>query len=141
MYDDERVPAPAPLKTDRNGIVFYVLNLLTLGLYSMFFFMSFQHDIDKITTRHSDRKAFPFLLAFLLSYFTVNIVMMCWFYQLTEQVELELARREINYDFNTSNTFWGWYFFGSLILVGPMIFCYRLCHAMNLICEDYNRRG
>ena len=49
-----------------------------------------------------------------------------------------LEERGIAYDFGTSD-FWGWYFLGSLVIVGPFIYFHKLCTAMNLLCEDYNK--
>ena len=74
-----------------------------------------------------------------MSAFTMSIVLLVWHYHVAERVEQALAERKIKYDFGT-NDFWGWFFFGSLILVGPFIYYYKLCKAMNLICEDYNQK-
>lgn len=35
----------------------------------------------------------------------------------------------------------GWNILGSLIIVGPFIYTYKLLHAMNDLCADYNARG
>ena len=64
--------------------------------------------------------------------------MIIWHYQIASRIEQALSERGIAYDFGTS-TFWGWYFFGTFILVGPFIYFHKLCTAMNLLCEDYNK--
>ena len=79
-----------------------------------------------------------YLFAFILSMFTFSIVMLVWHYQIAQRVEEALEARNIDYEFEVSRDFWGWYFFGSYILVGPFIYFHKLCKAMNLLCEDYN---
>ncbi len=79
-----------------------------------------------------------YALAYFLSMITFSIVMIIWHYQIASRIEQALSERGIAYDFGTS-TFWGWYFFGTFILVGPFIYFHKLCTAMNLLCEDYNK--
>lgn len=52
----------------------------------------------------------------------------------------ELYARRIDYSFG-AGTFWGWGFFGTIILVGPFIFYHKFFKAMNLINADYNAKG
>lgn len=41
----------------------------------------------------------------------------------------------------TAATYWLWNVLGVLIIVGPFIYMYKLLHAMNDLCADYNQRG
>jgi hypothetical protein len=52
-------------------------------------------------------------------------------------VEEALEKRKIEYDFGTGD-FWGWFLFGSFILVGPFVYFHKLYKAMNLLCASYN---
>jgi hypothetical protein len=54
-----------------------------------------------------------------------------------ERIEEALEKRRIDYEFGTLD-FWKWNILGSLILVGPVIYNYKLFKAMNLLCESYN---
>lgn len=38
-------------------------------------------------------------------------------------------------------TYWLWNILGSLIIVGPFIYTYKLLHVKNDLCADYNARG
>ena len=78
-----------------------------------------------------------YLFAYIVSLFTFNIVIDIWLYQITKRISEALEVREIDYDFGIED-FWGWFFFGSLILVGPFIYYHKFCKAMNLLCEHYN---
>ena len=126
-----------PLKTDRNGWKFIILNLLTLGIYSIIFFISLSFDLDKAAPK-SDRSKTPnFLAAYILSLFTFSIFLFIWHYHVADRIDDALGERKIPYNFGT-DTFWTLYFFGSFILIGPLVYVYKLCHAMNLLCEKYN---
>lgn len=137
-YDyEEKTYTPPKLKTDRSMWKLMILNIFTLGIYSIFFFIPFSFDLDKIAPKKDYSRTMNYALAYVISFFTFSIVMIIWHYQIAVRVEEALSRRNIDYDFGTG-TFWGWYFFGSFILVGPFIYFHRLCKAMNLLCEDYN---
>ena len=72
------------------------------------------------------------------SIFTFSTVMIFWQHELASRIEEALEARGFECDFSMSD-FWGWYFFGSSIIVGPYIYFHKLCTAMNLLCEDYNK--
>jgi hypothetical protein len=131
--------APTKLKTNRNMWKLMILTVLTLGLYSIFFFIPFSFDLDKAAPKPDRSKTWYYLFAHILALFTGNIVMIIWLYHITERVEEALAQRNIEYEFSTSH-FWIWYVLGSFFLVGPFVYFHKLCRAMNLICEDYNEK-
>lgn len=128
------------LKTDRSALKFILLTIVTLGIYGIIFYISLSFDIDKIASRHDSKKTPNYLFAYILAFFTVSIILCIWHCHVAERIGDELNRRDINYDFGTS-TFWGWGFFGSFIIVGPFIYAFKLCKAMNLLCENYNTKG
>lgn len=137
-YDyEEKKYEPPKLQTDRKMWKLMLFNVLTLGIYSIFFFIPFSFDLDKVDPKRYREKTMNFLVAYILSLFTFSIAIIIWHYQIAERVEQALARRNIDYDFNTGD-FWKWYFFGSFILVGPFIYFHKLCKAINLLCESYN---
>ncbi len=138
-YDtDEKKYEPPKLKTDRNMWKLIVLQILTLGIYGIMFYIPFSFDLDKIAPKRDHTKTMNYLWAYILSIFTFAIVLTVWHYQIAERIEVALNKRNIDYEF-TTGTFWGWGFFGSLILVGQFVYLYKLCRAMNLLCEDYNK--
>lgn len=136
-YDYEEKEKPrAKLVTNRNMWKLMILNILTLGIYGVIFFIPFSFDLNKISPQGSS-KQMHFLAAWGLSFFTLSIVMDIWHYQTAERVAEALEHRKIDFEFDTSD-FWKWFIFGSFILVGPFIYFNKLCKAMNLLCEDYN---
>lgn len=138
-YDTEEVEyKPAKLQTNRSMWKLMILSILTFGVYGILFFIPFSFDLDKIAPKKDLSKTMNYLWAYLLSVFTLAIVLDIWHYQIVERIEEALAARNIDYSFGTGD-FWGWFFFGSLILVGPFVYFHKLCTAMNLLCESYNK--
>ena len=117
-----------------------LFTILTFGLYQIFFFLPFSFDLDKVAPKRDGTKTWNFLFAFILSIFTMSIVMTVWHYHIAKRVEEALEERNIDYEFSTG-TWWGWFFFGSFILVGEFVYFHKLCTAMNLLCEDYNAKA
>ena len=139
-YDEEEKKyVPPKLPTNRSMWKLMILNVLTLGIYSIIFFIPLCYDLDKVAPQR-EKKMMSYLFAYVLSLFTFSLVMIAWMHQFTERVEEALTERGISYSFSPS-TFWSWYFFGSLIVVGPWVYFHRLCTAMNLLCEDYNKQN
>lgn len=138
-YDEEQVAyKPKPLRTDRKMWKMMLLHLLTFGISSIFFFIPLADELEKISPARERHKLMNYGIAYIASLITASIVLVIWFHSLSQRIEEVLAERGIAYDFG-ANTFWGWYFLGSLIIVGPFIYMHKLCTAMNLLCEDYNK--
>jgi uncharacterized membrane protein len=137
-YEEKEYKAPK-LKTDRSMWKLILLNVLTLGIYSIIFFIPFSFDLDKIAPKSDRSKTMNYLAAFVLSMFTFSIVLLVWHYHIAGRVNEALAKRKISYEFGT-DSFWTWYFFGSLILIGPFVYFHKLCKAMNLLCAHYNEK-
>lgn len=139
-YDDEEKKYESPkLQTNRSMWKFMILNFLTLGIYSIFFFIPFSYDLDKVDPKRERGRTMNYFFAYILSLFTFSIVIIAWHHQIASRIEEALKRRKINYDFST-NDFWAWYLFGSFILIGPFIYLHKLCTAMNLLCQSYNEK-
>ena len=128
------------LKTSRNFIMVILLSFITLGIYGIYFYCTISNDINTIASRYDGRKTMHFLLVFLLSLITFGIAALVWFHKMSGRIGSELRRRSIDYTFGAS-TFWLWYVLGSLIIIGPFVYLYKLCLAMNEMSEHYNTKG
>ena len=137
-YDDEiREYRPPKLNTDRKIWKLILFSILTLGIYSIVFFMPLSFELDKVAPKRDRTKTLNYAIAFVLSLFTGTITLLFWHHQIASRIEEALSARGITYEFGTGD-FWGWYFFGSFIFVGPFIYLHKLCKAMNLLCAHYN---
>lgn len=138
-YDEEeKVYTPPKLQTNRSMWKLMLFSFCTCGLYSIFFFIPLSFDLDRVAPKPDRSKTMNFLFAYILSLFTFSIVIDVWHALIAARVEEALAKREIDYEFGMRD-FWCWFILGSLILVGPFVYFHKLCKAMNLLCEDYNR--
>ena len=62
-YDDEeKSRPPQKLPTNRNVWKLVILSILTLGLYSIFFFIPFSFDLDKIAPKSDHSKTTNYLV-------------------------------------------------------------------------------
>ncbi len=140
-YEEEEVRKVPKLQTNRSMWKLMILNILTLGIYSIIFFIPFSFDLDKISPKKDLTKTMNYVVAFVLSMFTFSIVLTIWHYQIADRIDETLTERDVPYEFDTG-TFWIWYFLGSLLFfVGPFVYMYKLCKAMNLLCENYNEEA
>ena len=137
-----RIPASATpaykLKTNRGLLKYIFLSLITFGIYGIVTMSEVTEDINIIASRYDGRRTMHYcLILFLFAGLTLGIAPLVWAHRMCGRIGNELARRGIAYRFGTG-TFWGWGFFGSLILVGPFIYTHKLLKAMNLLATHYN---
>lgn len=142
MNEQSYYAAPvAHLKTNRGMVKFILLNLITLGIYSLVAYTSIGNDVNQIVSRYDGKRTMHFcLLVFLIAPITLGIASVVWFHRISNRIGDELLRRGLPYRFG-AGSFWGWNIFGSLILIGPLVYLHKLCKAMNILCSDYNARG
>ncbi len=142
-YEEEKTPSYPKLPTNRNIWKVCILNVLTLGLYSVWFFSLFSGDLNKIEPRRGGEKTMNYLVAFILALFTYSIVLMFWHHQVADHIEEAIEHRKIKCSFSKEK-FWIYCVVCGLIpvvsLIGNVIYYYYLCQAMNLLCADYNER-
>ena len=129
--------APHYLTTNRSLLKFILLNLVTCGLYSIFFFIPFSYDIDEIYPKRDGTKTMNFFVVFVLSLFTFSIVMWVWHHHIGSRISEALEARRIDYKFGPRD-FWLLYVLGSFLVIPPFVYMHKLCKSMNLLCEHYN---
>ena len=76
----------------------------------------------------------------ILSILTLGIGYLVWHHKLCARIGSELTRRGLDCKFGAGD-YWGWNILGTLIIVGPFIFCYKLFKAMNTLNADFNLKG
>lgn len=129
------------LKTNRGLLKYILLTIITFGIYALVAMSSVSNDINVIASRYDGKKTMHFcLLCFVFSWLTFGIAPIVWYHNISNRIGNEARRRGINYEFN-AGTFWLWNVLGSLIIVGPFIYCHKLFKCMNLISEHYNVNG
>lgn len=134
--------APAgQLKTNRSLVKLILLSLITFGIYSIVLYSSISNDINVIASRYDGKKTMHYcLLFFIVGPLTLGIGAIIWFHKISARIGGELNRRGVPYYFGAAD-FWLWNVVGSLIVVGPFIYTYKLFKAMNMLSEHYNKNG
>lgn len=131
----------AQLKTNKSLIKYILLNIITFGIYGIVVMSSVSSDINVVASRYDGKRTMHFcLLFFLIGPITFGIAYLVWYHRISARIGAELKRRGIDYSMS-AGTFWLWGVLGSLILVGPLVFLYKLFKATNLLCENFNSVG
>lgn len=137
----EPMPPVESLRTERGLAKYFFLSFITFGIYALVVNIHIGNEINQICSPHDGKHTMHYaLICFIFSWLTFGIAPLVWYHRICERTGEELIRRNINYEFD-SLTFWGWYFLGSFILVGPFIFIHKWMKAMNLLNADYNEKG
>lgn len=116
------------LRTKRSLLKYVLLGLITLGIYDIWQMSEVGETLNLIATRRDGKRL------------TLGIGWLVWFHKLSSRIGTEQAARGLPVTV-TAATYWLWNILGSLIIVGPFIYTYKLLHAMNDLCADYNARG
>ena len=128
------------LRTDRGLLKFLLLSIITFGIYGLVVMSHISDEINLIASPRDGKHTMHYLwIFFILGPITCGIAFLVWNHRICNRIGDELASRSIPYSFSSS-TFWGWGFFGSLIVVGPFIFIHKMLKAMNQINADYNAK-
>lgn len=129
------------LATNRGLLKYILLSIVTLGIYGIVIMTKLSMDINIVASRYDGKRTMNFYIMYcLFSVLTLGIYTFVWYHKLSNRVSAEMSRRGIYYKFNAS-TYWLWSVLGSLIIVGPFIYTYKLFKAMNMLCSDFNIAG
>lgn len=129
------------LSTNRGLLKYIFLSAITFGIYGIVLMSCISTDINTIASKYDNKKTMHYcLLMFIFSWLTLGIAPIVWFHRISARIGDELARRGIAYSFG-AGSFWGWGILGSVIVVGPFIYYYKLFKSMNLLSMNYNING
>ena len=129
------------LRTNRGLAKFIILSILTLGIYALVVFAHISEETNVVCSRYDGQKTMNYwLLVFIVGPLTLGIGYLVWHHKLCARIGSELTRRGLDCKFSAGD-YWGWNILGTLIIVGPFIFCYKLFKAMNTLNADFNSKG
>lgn len=128
------------LPTGRSLVKMIFLSLITFGIYGIVIQSRISSEINITASRYDGKRTIPFLAAFWLMYITLGIYGLVWNHQFANRIGSELKRRGYNYNFGASD-YWLWGILGSLIIVGPFVYCHKLMKSMNMVNASYNIYG
>ncbi len=131
----------AQLRTNRGLLKFLLLSLITCGIYGLVVYAHVSEDTNVVCSRYDGKKTMNFwLLAFIVGPLTCGIGYLVWGHKLSSRIGNELTRRGLGYSFGAGD-YWLWGILGSLILIGPFVYCHKLLKAINTLNADFNVKG
>lgn len=134
-------PAGAALRTKRGLLKFVLLGLITFGIYDIWQMSEVGETLNLIATRRDGKRTMHYcLMFFIVGWLTFGIGWLVWNHRLSARIGTEQAARHLPVTV-TAATYWLWSVLGTLIIVGPLVYTYKILHAMNDLSADYNMRG
>ncbi len=129
------------LPINRGLAKFFLLSMVTLGIYGIVVLTQISSEINTVATRYDGRKTTNYLWFFFLwGWLTGGIAFLVWFHNLSNRIGNELQRRQIPYSFGASD-YWLWCVLGSFVGFLPLVYTHKLLTAMNMLNADYNQKG
>lgn len=133
--------APAlRLAENRSMIKLILLSVITFGIYGVVTYSKLVTDLNIAASRYDGRRTMPYMAMCAVAPVTLGILLFVWFHNLSGRIGVELRRRGCDYNFGAKD-YWLWNVLGSLILVGPFIYCHKLMKSMNMINKSFNLYG
>lgn len=136
--------SPAPvhqLRTKRSLLKYILLGIVTFGIYDIWQMSEIGETLNLLASRRDGKRTMHYcLMFFLIGGLTLGIGWFVWFHRMSARIGDEQQARGMQPTV-TAATYWLWNVLGVLIIVGPFIYMYKLLHAMNDLCADYNQRG
>lgn len=140
-FQQQYAPPRPHLECNRSLVKIILLTIVTCGIYGIITFYKITEDLNTICRPYDNKTTTNYLVAtLLLGPITCGIYPIIWFHNMSKRIGDNLKHRGIAYNFSAS-TFWLWYVLGILILVGPIVYMYKLTQATNKLAADYNARG
>lgn len=125
------VPAGAALRTKRGLLKFVLLGLITFGIYDIWQMSEVGETLNLIATRRDGKRTMHYcLMFFIVGWLTFGIGWLVWNHRLSARIGTEQAARHLPVTV-TAATYWLWSVLGTLIIVGPLVYTYKILHAMN----------
>ena len=129
------------LPINRGLAEFFLLSMITLGIYGIVVLAQISSEINTVATRYDGRKTTNYLWVFFLwGWLTGGIAYFVWFHKLSNRIGNELQRRKIPDSFGASD-YWLWCVLGACVGFLPLVYIHKLLSAMNQPNADYNQKG
>ncbi len=141
-YNDGYIKtAPAlQLPAGRGLLKWIFYGLITFGIYNLVAIVKISEEINIAASRYDGQRTMHYLFVLLLSPLTLGIYPIVWMHKLCNRLGREVNRRGYNMKFGGA-TMWLWGVLGSLIIIGPFVYIYKLMKANRLINTSYNYYG
>lgn len=117
--------------THRNGALIAFLDIVTMGLFLLFYMVPVEREIYSLTKK----KFMPYPFAYLLGLVTFLLVPVFWISFRAEELKEKALAVGLEGKLTSFKHMFLWNIFGCLILVGPLIATYRFFATLNRLEE------
>jgi hypothetical protein len=127
------------LKSDRGIIGWFLLSVITCGIYNWFFIHSLAKDINDACDGDGEKTS-GLAMFILLSVITCGLYVWIWHYKLGNRLAKNAPRYGMSFQEN-GTTVLLWMLFGIILCgIGPLIATNIIIKNSNAICSAYNRQ-
>ena len=128
------------MKENRSLIKYLLLNLITAGIYGLFFWSGYAKDMNTICAGDG-RKTRGVVGRVLLSIITAGIYELVWLYRAGDRIAANCRAKGIPVKATGSSVLL-WYTVGALLFgIGPLVAVNKLIRGLNDLSAAYNRRS
>lgn len=113
--------------TKRLGAILAFINLITLGLFFLFYMVRIRREIRKL----GKSGGMPYPIAWLLGFITLWLVPLVWFANRAEELEQLHNEKGLEGKPVTFSFMFCWCAFGLFIIIGPFIAMHRFFATLN----------
>ena len=124
------------MRTDRSLLKLILLSVITLGIYTLFFWSAYSRDMN-IVCQGDGKHTRGILARIIFSMLTLGIYDWVWMYGASERISANAHKRGIHCNISGGSVLL-WYILGSYIVVGPFIALHKMIHGLNDLCYAYN---
>jgi len=128
------------ITTKRRFLKYLIFSILTLGIYSIYFWWLYVRDLNIVCQDYGKRSP-SFIVLLLLSIVTFGVYYFVWMYQQGQRMK-DAGKKLYNIDIEESgSTYIFWFFIGFLLCgLGPFFTCHFLIANLNALAIEYNKR-
>ena len=131
----------APINAKFGLLKYILLSMITFGIYGIYSLAKVGDTLNTAAGRYDGKRTMSFwLLFFIVGPITFGIGYLVWFHKMSARLGGEMRRRGIATSFG-AGTFWLWNIVGSIVVIGPFVYLYKLFGSMNKLVDNYNQNG
>ena len=123
--------------THRNGALIAFLDIVTMGLFLLFYMVPVEREIYSLTKK----KFMPYWIAYLLGLVMFLLVPVFWISFRAEELKEKALEVGLEGKLTSFKHMFLWNILGCLILVGPLIATYRFFDTLNRLEEKENQKA
>jgi len=123
--------------THRNGALIAFLDIVTMGLFLLFYMVPVEREIYSLTKK----KFMPYPFVYLLGLVTFLLVPVFWISFRAEELKEKALEVGLEGKLTSFKHMFLWNILGCLILVGPLIPTYRFFATLNRLEEEENQKA